>query len=133
RRDALDEFAPLLITHAKPEEQTLYEFIKRDEDMRENGFEGDVEHAIADQLLEEIDRTESEDLWSARVKVLAELVEHHIQEEEEELLPQFKKHSDADDRANLGSNYLNLKIRLERAGGKEAPSEEEMPEQHTHL
>jgi len=133
RRDALDEFAPLLITHAKPEEQTLYEFMKSDEDMRESGFEGDVEHTIADQLLEEIDRTEIEDLWSARVKVLAELVEHHIEEEEEELLPKFKKHSNADDRASLGNNYLSLKARLERAGSKNTPSEEEMPEQHTHL
>jgi len=110
RKGAFEEFAPLLIAHAKPEEQTLYTFMKRDEELREEGFEGDVEHAIADQLVEEIKRTSDEDLCSARIKVLAELVEHHIEEEEEDLLPDFRKNSEAADRLELGNTFLTLKV-----------------------
>ena len=133
RQAAFEEFAPLLTVHAKPEEQTMYVFMKDEEELREEGFEGDVEHALADQLLEEIKRTEDEDLWGARVKVLAELVEHHIEEEEEELLPDFKKHSDVSQRAELGAEFLRLKGALEEMGGKDAPSEQSADlEEETH-
>jgi hemerythrin superfamily protein len=119
RQEAFEEFAPLLVNHSKPEEQSLYVFMKDEDELREEGFEGDVEHALADQLLEEIKRTDDEDLWSARVKVLAELVEHHIEEEESELLPDFKKHSEVEDRMELGANFLRLKSEIESEGGRD--------------
>lgn len=127
RSAAFEEFAPLLVTHAKPEEESLYTFMKDDEELREGGFEGDVEHALADQMIEEIKRTEDdEDLWSARVKVLAELVEHHIEEEESELLPDVKKHSSAEERASMGEQYLNRRAKYEAMGGTDAPHEKEI-------
>ncbi len=116
RFSAFEEFAPTLIAHAKPEEETLYVFMKNDEDLKEEGYEGDVEHSLADQLVEEIKRTTEPDLKSARIKVLAELVEHHIEEEEEELLPDFKKSSDVRDRNSLGSEFLKLKVGYMAAG-----------------
>lgn len=125
RQNAFEEFAPLLTVHAKPEERTMYLFMKDDEELREQGFEGDVEHALADQLVEEIKRTDEEDLWSARVKVLAELVEHHIEEEEDELLPDFKKHSEKEERVNLGKEFMRLKQELENMGGKDTVEEED--------
>lgn len=123
RQEAFEEFAPLLVVHAKPEEQTMYVFMKDDEDLREEGFEGDVEHGLADQLLEEIKRTDDEDLWGARVKVLAELVEHHIEEEEEELLPDFRKHSDIEERVQMGAKFMELKNKLIEQGGKDTVDE----------
>jgi hypothetical protein len=42
----------------------------------------------------------------AKVKVLAELVEHHIEEEEEKNLPKFKRASSAQERDDLGRKYL---------------------------
>lgn len=117
REDAFVQFAPLLLAHAKPEEQVLYAQMKTDEELREEGFEGDVEHQLADQMVEEIMRTEDPDLWSARVKVLAELVEHHIEEEEEDLLPDFKKHSEPAERAKMGQKFLILKTQMLEQGG----------------
>lgn len=125
RQEAFAEFAPLLTTHAKPEEGTMYNFMKEDEELREQGFEGDVEHNLADQLVEEIKRTDDEDLWSARVKVLAELVEHHIEEEEEELLPDFRKHSEKEERSELGREFMRLKQELEEMGSQDTVEESE--------
>lgn len=113
RKAAFEEFAPALLAHAKSEEAVLYVAMKKEEDLREGGFEGDVEHGLADQMIDEVRAASDDDLWSARAKVLAELVEHHIEEEEEELLPDFKKHSKADERAAMGSKYRRLKSRLE--------------------
>lgn len=124
RKTAYEEFAILLMTHAKPEEQSLYTEMKKNEELRAEAFEGDVEHGIADQLLEEIKRTTDDDMWSARVKVLAELVEHHIEEEEEELLPDFKKNSDLSQRQELGQLFLKLKTELLEMGGTDSPDEE---------
>lgn len=129
REEAFAEFAPLLVTHAKPEEQVLYAYMKSNDELREEGFEGDVEHQLADQLVEEIMRTDDEDLWSARVKVLAELVEHHIEEEESELLPDFKKNSELNQRLAMGQQFLMLKTKLLEQGGTDAAHESDLDKQ----
>lgn len=109
RLTAFEKFAPLLTTHAKSEEKSLYEFMKKDDELRVEALEGDTEHAIADQLVNEIKDVSDEDEWSAKVKVLAELVEHHVEKEENELFPEFKKNTEKKDRDQLGEKYLKLK------------------------
>lgn len=106
---AFEEFASLLMMHAKPEEQSLYIFMKEEEELRQEGMEGDVEHALADQLIMEIKSEVDPTMWMAKVKVLAELVEHHIEEEEETMLPDFKRESSSEERRELGEKYLELK------------------------
>ncbi len=129
QKEAFEEFAPLLTAHAKPEEQVLYEFMKEEEELRMEGFEGDVEHGLADQLVEEIKRTDDDDHCAARIKVLAELVEHHIEEEESELLPDFQKFCKSkEERAEMGELFLFLKQRLEDRGSDDAPSEQDVHE-----
>lgn len=123
-----EEFAPTLNAHAKPEEEALYKTMKRYEELRMEGFEGEVEHTLADQLIEEIKRTEDEDEWCAKVKVLAEIVEHHIEEEEENLLPDYKKASEREERQELGRQYSSLKEDFESRGGEDSPHEAEIDE-----
>lgn len=52
--------------------------------MNVEGIEGDTEHHLADMLVEQLKTETDEDTFVAKVKVLAEMVEHHIEEEEEE-------------------------------------------------
>lgn len=129
RRAAFEEFAPLLLAHAKPEEDVLYSFMKTNKDLREEAYEGDVEHTLADQMVEESKRTQDEDIFLAKVKVLAELVEHHIKEEEENLLPHVKKQSNSADRAKLGEKYAVAKLKVEAEGSDDAPREREIENQ----
>ena len=109
KESAFETFSSLLISHAKPEEQTWYVALKKDQVMRPEGFEGETEHAIADQLIEEIKKVDDEDQWVAKVKVLAELVEHHIAEEEGDMLPDYKRRSDLAERQQLGARYQELR------------------------
>lgn len=127
RRAAYAEFAPMLVAHAKPEEETLYVYVKHDDDLKNEAYEGEEEHALADQKIAEIDNTDNDDVWSAKVNVLAELVEHHIKEEEEELLPAFKKSTADVERTNLGDLYLKLKKRFVAERSKNA--EKKKPKQ----
>lgn len=120
-----EEFAPMLTMHAKPEEQTIYVSMKKDDDeeSRIEALEGDIEHGLADQLVEELKRTTDQDMWMAKVKVLAELVEHHIEEEEEELLPTYKENSELEERQRLAVKFMQIKEELGEQNGEDAPSE----------
>ncbi len=109
KKEAFAKFAPTLISHAKPEEQALYETMKKESDMNVEGLEGDVEHGLADQLCMELKLEKDDDMFEAKVKVLAEMVEHHIEEEEEDMLPSFKRNSTKEERAELGEKYEQLR------------------------
>ena len=119
KKPVFQEFAPLLLSHAEPEEQSLYTHMKEEEkkELRAEGFEGQTEHAIAAQLIDDINQTSDEDEWMAKVKVLAEMVEHHIEEEEEEMFPDLKKELDSEERIAIGEEYIRLRdeYRMENA------------------
>lgn len=121
RKSALKEFGPLLLAHAKAEEKVLYTFLKEMADMEIEGDEGEVEHKLAEQMLSEAKSATDEDLWSAKVKVLAELVEHHVEEEEGKVFPEFKKNSDINERKELGMEYLEEKESFESGRFKQSP------------
>lgn len=124
RQAAFEEFAPVLIAHAKSEETVLYTFMKNRTELRDGGFEGDVEHGLAEQMIDEAKSTDDQDLWSARVKVLAELVEHHLEEEERTTLPQVRRNAEPSERSAMGEKYRRLKARLESTDFEK--SEEEL-------
>ncbi len=109
KRGVFAFLAAALEAHAKPEEQTWYKSLKTQDDMKVEGLEGDIEHALADQLVNELKATTDEDLFMAKVKVLAEMLEHHIKEEENEMLPEFRQNSTASERRELGAKYLKLR------------------------
>lgn len=115
RRRAFDQFAPLLLVHAHAEQESFYAFLKdENKELRVHGLEGDVEHALAEYMIDEVKMAEDVGVWSARAKVLAELVEHHIEEEEAEIIPDFKKEVDIEDRVLIGKQYLDLKDHFRR-------------------
>ncbi len=117
KKPVFEEFAPLLLSHAEPEEQSLYKHMKEEVELRAEGFEGQTEHAIASQLIEDINQTSDEDEWMAKVKVLAEMVGHHIEEEEETMFPDLKKELGSDERIAIGEEYMRLRddYRMENA------------------
>lgn len=109
KRPAYAQFENILSNHAKAEQESLYVHMKKEDKLRPEGLEGDSEHAIADQLIKEIGLIKNDkDNWMAKVKVLAELVDHHVKEEEENVLRHVRKEFDIDMRKEIGKEYLNL-------------------------
>lgn len=103
-----EEFVFLLTGHAKAEEKTLYVAMKNFESLKVQSFEGDTEHGIADQLVQEINSASDDHEWLAKVKVLAESVEHHIEEEEEEILKKVESQISEPIRMAIGAEYTLL-------------------------
>lgn len=101
-----------LTVHTEMEEAILYPFFKQT-----FGIEGVkmveeaiAEHAVAKNLISEIEGLEPDDpQFEAKIKVLEESVNHHIKEEENELLPLAKKELSDELLDTLGEEILVLK------------------------
>lgn len=81
-----------LTVHAEIEEEIFYPAMRENVDDELVLDEAEVEHESAKQLIAQIDDMDAgEALFDARVLVLGEYVDHHVQEEENELFPQAEK------------------------------------------
>ena len=109
KKPAYKKFERALSSHSKAEEESLYVSLKEVEDLRMDGLEGETEHAIADRLMREISEgIGDEDQWMAKVKVLAEVVDHHIKEEEKDVLKAVRAEFPLDKRVEIGNHYSQL-------------------------
>jgi hemerythrin superfamily protein len=111
-RQALAEtICDMLIVHATIEEEIFYPAARKATQDDELLDEAEVEHAAAKDLIVQIkDMSPDEDLYDAKVKVLGEQIDHHVEEEEGEMFPEARK-SDMD-MAELGARMLARKNQL---------------------
>src|ERR1700694_3286579 len=90
RRDLMEQIAQALEMHTRIEEEIFYPAVrgletKKAEEMVAEALE---EHHIVKLVLKELPQVDPEDeRFEAKMKVLSELVEHHADEEEEEMFP----------------------------------------------
>jgi hemerythrin-like domain-containing protein len=86
----LDELANSLAAHMAIEHEFFYPGVKEvDEDLINESYE---EHSLAEVALKRLLATDPEDeAFEARVTAAKELIEHHVEEEEEELFPKVEK------------------------------------------
>jgi hemerythrin-like domain-containing protein len=81
-----------LKVHTKVEEEIFYPALYEAFDETDLVDEAVVEHASAKDLIAQIEAmVGSDELYDAKVKVLGEYVNHHIEEEEKEIFPKAKK------------------------------------------
>jgi hypothetical protein len=111
RRIAL--FADLkseLMIHQHVEEAVLYDRLKEIQKTRPDALEAINEHHIVDTLLEELDEmTKDNDRWTAKLGVLRELVEHHMEEEEGEFFDHAKAVVDDDLAVRMAEEFRRKK------------------------
>lgn len=81
-----------LTLHAEVEEQIFYPAAREAIDDDDMLNEAEVEHASAKDLIAQIESGDPSDpLWDAKVSVLGEYIDHHVQEEEEEMFKKARK------------------------------------------
>lgn len=82
-----------LTKHATAEEEIFYPAVRETGgDSEELVDEATVEHASVKDLIAQILAMEpGDELYDAKIKVLSEQVEHHVEEEESEMFPKAKK------------------------------------------
>ena len=80
-----------LDVHAHIEETILYPALEKPEESRDITLEAYEEHKVVKDLLKELAGGKPGDEWNAKLTVLRENVDHHVDEEEGELFDKAKK------------------------------------------
>jgi hemerythrin superfamily protein len=121
-----------LQVHTTIEEEIFYPAVHDlSEEVGETVDEGLQEHHVAKTLIEELGSVETgSDDWSAKMKVLIENVEHHAEEEEDELFPKVRSATEAGMREELAERLEARKAELgaPTAADKEQLSTDELRE-----
>ena len=108
REELAWQICAMLGVHTAIEEELLYPAAREVLDGSRLIDVASIEHSVARALIAEIEEMSASDaLFDARVTVLGEYMRHHIEEEEEELLPQMAQ-AGVDMQA-LGAQLAELK------------------------
>jgi hemerythrin superfamily protein len=102
-----------LEVHSSIEEKFLYPALEKADETHDIALEAIEEHAVVKGLLAELEELAVDDeTWGAKLKVLQENVEHHVEEEEGEMFKKAKQVLSEEEQEALGA-------RMERAKEKQ--------------
>ena len=112
-----------LKVHTTIEEEIFYPaFFEATED-KEIHHEAEIEHAAAKNLIAEIEASGPEDdYYDAKMKVLSEMIKHHVKEEEQPGGMFAEARGSDMDLDELGRQMAERKEELESMGGMPPPS-----------
>ncbi len=116
RKKLLESIKTALVPHLRAEEKVVYDAILalRGKEQKEHGEEGYMEHALGDKTLAQLGKV-SDALspeFSAGAKVLKELVEHHVAEEEKNIWSDVKDNFSDEQRVEMNRKFLAAKKRV---------------------
>ena len=117
RRELIADIEAKLKAHTTIEEEIFYPAFKKAGEKSDDDkmyFEALEEHrAAGDLVLPDLVKTDpASDKFSGRAKVLKELVEHHADEEEQEMFPRARKLLSKDELTQLGQRLEARKEQL---------------------
>jgi len=115
RTALLDALTAALGVHELIEEKVLYPSLKPHAEARDIVLEGFQEHHVADLLVKELhDTAKDDEQWGAKLKVLKESLEHHIEEEEGTMFPIARQVLSGEELQEVGRRMRTLKAEAER-------------------
>lgn len=104
------KFSKELVSHARAEEQVFYKAVVGSQSIHESVLEGYEEHHVADLIMRELKTNKhGTERWMAKLSVLKENVEHHIEEEEQEIFPGARKAVDEQRAVEMAKQFEKAK------------------------
>jgi hemerythrin-like domain-containing protein len=105
-----------LEVHEAIEEEIFYPALKEHPKAKELVLEAYEEHNVVDMVMAEIQDTSYDDeTWGAKLTVMKENIEHHIEEEEGEMFPQAREVFERSELQELGERMKARKAELLQA------------------
>jgi len=90
--------------HETIEEEIFYPALQQHPKAKEIVLEGYEEHDVVDRLMGDLDDMPFDDeRWGAKLKVMKENIEHHIEEEEDEMFEKARSVFDKEELEELGA------------------------------
>lgn len=113
--DVFKQIKTELELHTHVEEKVFYPALEEPEQTHDLTLEAYEEHAVVKKLLKELSRAKTaNDEWEAQAKVLQENVEHHVEEEENELFKKADKALSQEELEELSERMIAEKSRKAR-------------------
>ena len=113
REELFGKLRTELQAHEAIEEEILYPALKEHPKTRELAMEAYEEHHVVDLVMAEIEGVSYDDeRWGAKLTVVKENLEHHIEEEEKEMFDQARQVFDQDELVELGERMQARKTEL---------------------
>jgi hemerythrin-like domain-containing protein len=107
--------------HTHIEETVFYPALEKPKQTHELTLEAYEEHDVVKKLLQELSRAKTPtEEWEAQAKVLQENVEHHVEEEENELFKKASQALSAEEIETLGEQMESEKERQQRGASKKS-------------
>ncbi len=92
KQELAEQICNEFLLHADIEEQFFYPAAREALEKGDLIDEAEVEHASARDLVAQLQAMQPDDpMYDAKVRVLGEYIEHHVEEEEKEMFPKVKK------------------------------------------
>ena len=105
-----------LEVHEAIEEEIFYPALKEHPKAKDLVLEAYEEHNVVDMVMKEIEGvTYDDETWGAKLTVMKENVEHHIEEEEGEMFKQARQVFSEEELADLGDRMAARKEQLQGA------------------
>jgi hemerythrin-like domain-containing protein len=118
RPDLLKKIATEVQIHTRLEEEIFYPAFREagGSDHEKMFFEAKEEHrAVDDLVMPDLQKTDpASETFSGRAKVLKELIEHHAEEEEQEMFPEARKSLSGEQLVELGERMAERKKELKQ-------------------
>ncbi len=113
RKALLSKVKAALVPHARAEEKVVYDAILalKGKEMKQDGEEGYLEHGLADKMIATLSKIKNAGSpeFGAAAKVLKELIEHHVKEEERDIWADVREHFSVEDRQAMNARFLAAK------------------------
>ncbi len=116
RQDLFERLKFSLTVHEQMEEAVLYPALKEHAETKDIVLEAYEEHDVVNTILGELEQTPFDDeTWHAKLTVMRENLEHHIEEEEDEMFGQVRHLFDKETLETLGEQMRTIKSQARAA------------------
>jgi hypothetical protein len=116
REELFAQLKTELDIHAEIEETIFYPELEKHDESRDITLEAIEEHRIVKEFLAELDSMSKDDeVWTAKMTVLKENIEHHVEEEEGEMFSKARKALTEEEIERLGTRMEAAKKKQKAA------------------
>jgi hemerythrin-like domain-containing protein len=120
KQELFEQIADDFAAHGEIEEKIFYPAVYVGQ-LKENLQEAVEEHLAAKRVVADLLEMEpSDEQFDPKMKVLKELIEHHVEEEEEELFPLVRQNFAREELESLGDQMEQMFEKLQQSEPREA-------------
>ncbi len=103
---AFKKLEKLVYSHMRAEESSLLYKIVKHPIFKGEATEGIEEHHIHEMVMRNVHRLKDKERQITHIKIFCEFLEHHLDEEEEDLFPTFKKYTALSTQKKIGAAFM---------------------------